>query len=141
MDCEAVEMDDHRKVNLSFEGVHDTGPIMLWDCGIWEPNPESEDIKSSLERGILRFTLRGERLKGSWTLVRTNRLTNASRPIWNLIKEADLFSRSHAGRCVLEEWPNSASTGRTLEEIERNWTRGKRTRDQQIKLFDDIKSA
>src|SRR5580658_3583892 len=54
----AVEMEDHRRANLLFEGVHETGPIMLWDRGTWSPDSESEDIESSLRRGILRFTLR-----------------------------------------------------------------------------------
>src|ERR1700733_11497778 len=57
---EAIEMEDHRTINLLFEGVHHTGPIMLWDRGTWEPHLESDDIESSLRNGILRFTLRGE---------------------------------------------------------------------------------
>ncbi len=60
----AIEMEDHNRANLLFEGVHETGPIMLWDRGTWEPHLESDDILSSLRRGILRFTLHGERLKG-----------------------------------------------------------------------------
>ena len=70
-------MEDHRRANLLFEGLHETGPIMLWDCGTWEAHLESEDIESSLRRGILRFTLRGEKLKGGWTLVRMNSARNA----------------------------------------------------------------
>jgi len=33
----AIEMEDHSRTNLLFEGVHETGPIMLWDRGTWEP--------------------------------------------------------------------------------------------------------
>jgi len=54
---EAIEMEDHRVANLPFEGVHQTGPIMLWDRGTWELHPEFEDIESCLRKGILRFTL------------------------------------------------------------------------------------
>jgi bifunctional non-homologous end joining protein LigD len=53
---EAIEMEDHRVANLLFEGVHETGPIMLWDRGTWEPHPEFEDIEICLRKGILRFT-------------------------------------------------------------------------------------
>jgi len=92
--CKAIEMEDHKKSNVLFEGVHETGPIMLWDRGTWEPQPESDEIGSCLRRGILRFTLHGEKLKGSWTLARTNSATNESRPLWTLCKQADSFAEN-----------------------------------------------
>ena len=67
---EAIEMPDHRKKYLSFEGVHETGPIMLWDRGTWVPDPHCEDVKSSLREGVLQFTLCGEKLEGGWILTR-----------------------------------------------------------------------
>ena len=73
----AIEMEDHSRANLLFEGVHETGPIMLWDRGTWEPQLESDDIRSALSRGVLQFTLRGEKLKGGWTLARINGTGNA----------------------------------------------------------------
>jgi bifunctional non-homologous end joining protein LigD len=132
---EAVEMNDHRVANLQFEGVHETGPIMLWDLGTWEPHPECEDIASSLRVGMLRFTLRGEKLKGGWTLARTNRQKHGQRSVWTLRKEADPFATTRAGKDVLEKWPNSISTGWTMEEIVRNWTRGKDKHQDQTRLF------
>jgi bifunctional non-homologous end joining protein LigD len=133
---EAIEMEDHSRANLLFEGVHETGPIMLWDRGTWEPHPESEDIESGLRRGILRFTLRGEKLKGGWTLARTSSDRNP-RPIWTLCKQADSFAESPADTCVLEKWSNSISTGRTMEEIVRDWTRHKDRHKGQTNLFDE----
>ena len=94
----AIEMEDHRIANLVFEGVHETGPIMLWDRGTWEPHPESADIESSLRSGILRFTLHGEKLKGGWTLIRANSQKNVPRPVWTLCKEADPFPASRADK-------------------------------------------
>jgi len=135
---EAIEMEDHSKANLLFEGVHETGPIMLWDRGTWEPHPESDDIGSSLRRGILRFTLHGEKLKGSWILTRTNRARNAQRLIWTLCKQADLFAATRADKCILEIRPDSISTGRTMEEIIRDWTTPKDKHQRQAKLFDEI---
>jgi len=32
----AIEMEDHSRVNLLFEGVHETGPVMLRGRGTWE---------------------------------------------------------------------------------------------------------
>ena len=134
----AIEMEDHRKANLLFEGVHGTGPIMLWDRGTWEPHPESDDIEGSLRRGILRFTLRGEKLKGGWTLAMMNSGRNVPRPIWTLCKDADSFAECRTDKCVLEEWPNSVSTGRAMEEIVRDWTRHKDKYGCQAGLFDEI---
>src|ERR1700729_2693816 len=45
---EAIEMPDHRKKYLLFEGVHETGPIMLWDRGMWVPDQGRADVGSSL---------------------------------------------------------------------------------------------
>jgi bifunctional non-homologous end joining protein LigD len=134
----AVEMEDHRKANLLFEGVHETGPIMLWDRGTWEPQLESDDIQSALRRGVLRFTLHGEKLKGGWTLARINSAGNAPRRIWTLSKQVDSFAESRADKCVLEVRPNSVRTGRTMREIVRDWTRPKDRYEQQKRLFDEI---
>jgi bifunctional non-homologous end joining protein LigD len=57
-------MEDHRLEYLNFEGIHESGTIMLWDVGVWQLHPESEDIGSCLSRGVLRFILDGEKLKG-----------------------------------------------------------------------------
>lgn len=132
----AIEMEDHRRANLLFEGVHETGPIMLWDRGTWEPHLESDDIQSALHRGVLLFTLRGEKLKGTWTLARINSVRNASRPVWTLCKQDDSFAESGADKCVLEERPNSVGTGRTMREIVRDWTRPKDRYERQTRLFD-----
>ena len=133
----AIEMEDHNRANLLFEGVHETGPIMLWDRGTWEPYPESEDIEQSLHKGILRFALHGEKLKGGWTLTRTSAAGNASRSVWMLCKRADAFAESHPYRCVLKERPNSISTGRTMEEIVWDWTRPNDKHQRQMRLFDE----
>ena len=133
----AIEMEDHRKAYLLFEGVHETGPIMLWDRGTWEPHPESDDIESCLRRGILQFVLHGEKLRGRWTLARINSAGNTSRPIWTLSKQADLFAERRADKCVLEARPNSISTGRTMEQIVQDWTTHVNKYEQQIDLFNE----
>ena len=42
---------------------------MLWDRGFWMPEG-TEDVDAALRKGELKFTLAGEKLKGSWVLVR-----------------------------------------------------------------------
>jgi bifunctional non-homologous end joining protein LigD len=130
---EAIEMEDHRVANLLFEGLHETGPIMLWDRGIWEPHPEYNDIESCLRKGILQFTLYGEKLKGGWSLTRTDR--NAPRPVWMFSKLADSFVES-SGSNILEDQPNSVRSGRNIEEIVRNWTTPRNKHERQRRLFD-----
>jgi bifunctional non-homologous end joining protein LigD len=134
----AIEMEDHNRANLLFEGVHETGPIMLWDRGTWEPHLESADILGALRRGVLRFTLRGEKLTGGWTLARINSAEDAPRPIWTLCKQADSFAESRANRCILEERPNSVSTGKTMSEIVRDWTSPRDRHERQMRLFDEL---
>jgi bifunctional non-homologous end joining protein LigD len=124
---EAIQVEDHRVEYLGFEGViaegkYGAGTVMLWDSGMWEPLPECADVDASLLRGHLRFTLHGEKLKGAWTLTRRDsRLQNQRKPIWALVKESDSFARNGRPGDILEEAPNSVSTGRSLEEIRHDW--------------------
>jgi hypothetical protein len=50
---EAIEMEDHNRAHLLFEGVHETGPIMLWDRGtvsvvFWPPCLGPSEESSSI---------------------------------------------------------------------------------------------
>src|SRR5262249_50842273 len=53
---------------------------MIWDRGTWKP--EDDDVDAALKKGTLHFTLRGRKLRGGFTLVRT-------RQGWLLIKRRD----------------------------------------------------
>lgn len=136
VNLEAIEMADHRKAYLQFEGLHETGPIMLWDLGVWEPHPESTDIESGLRNGILRFTLYGEKLKGSWTLIRKS-ITKNALPVWALCKQADTFAESDDRGCFSGQWTNSVSTGRAMEEIAGDWPRPRNNQQWQMRLFEE----
>ena len=133
---EAIEMDDHNPAYLLFEGLHRTGPIMLWDRGTWAPHPEYSDVEDSLRKGILRFALYGEKLKGDWILTRINTARNTSRPVWTLCKLDDAFAEDRAGISILEELPNSVSTGRSMEEIVHDWMKPRDKHERQARLFD-----
>lgn len=93
----AMRVEDHPLDYGDFEGVipegYGAGIVMLWDRGTWEP--EVDDIDAALEKGDLKFSLDGVKLKGSWVLVRTRGGPNA-RPdaggqsrSWLLIKHRD----------------------------------------------------
>src|ERR1700691_4524186 len=68
----AVEVEDHPLDYGDFEGTipkgqYGGGTVQLWDRGYWEPEG---DPQAMLRKGDLKFRLDGERLHGSWVLVR-----------------------------------------------------------------------
>lgn len=68
----AVEVEDHPLDYGDFEGTipegqYGGGTVQLWDRGYWIPEG---DPHQGLKSGDLKFTLVGERLEGSWVLVR-----------------------------------------------------------------------
>lgn len=133
---EAIEVDDHRKEYGAFEGVHPTGTIMLWDRGTWEAEPDCIDVGACLRKGVLKFTLYGEKLKGSWTLTRSSRQKKSGRPIWAIGKNHDSFARSENAISIMDEAPYSVASGKTMEEIRRSWGTSKKLPHSESTLFE-----
>jgi bifunctional non-homologous end joining protein LigD len=78
----SVEVEDHPLDYGDFEGTipqgqYGGGTVQLWDRGYWSPEPGFEDVGKALKKGELKFVLEGERLHGSWVLVRMNWDRNA----------------------------------------------------------------
>ena len=117
-----MRVEDHPLDYAGFEGViprgeYGAGTVMVWDKGTWVP--DDPDVDAALRRGDLKFTLHGEKLKGSWVLVRTKSgyPPSSGRPAWLLIKHRDEFASTQD---VEVAKPRSASTNRTLTEITRD---------------------
>src|ERR1043165_1400264 len=89
----AMHVEDHPVDYGTFEGVipegYGAGIVMLWDEGTW--TPQVDDVDAALKKGDLKFTLDGDKLKGSWVLVRTGgRYPGGSADrSWLLIKHKD----------------------------------------------------
>src|SRR3954465_4404295 len=72
----AVQVEDHPMEYNTFEGTipageYGGGTVMLWDRGTYEPDEGSMDaLRRGYERGDLKVTFHGERLRGSFALVR-----------------------------------------------------------------------
>jgi bifunctional non-homologous end joining protein LigD len=132
---EAVEVEEHRDEHLTFEGEHESGTIMLWDRGAWEPYPSTADIGESLRIGILRFVLYGEKLKGVWILIRKNNFENVRHRDWTLCKCNDQFAESSTSKPITDKMPNSISTGRSMGEIRKQWRNPRDRYEHQMKLF------
>jgi bifunctional non-homologous end joining protein LigD len=117
----AVEVEDHPLDYGDFEGTipegeYGGGVVMLWDRGYWEPEPGT-DPHEGLKKGDLKFILAGERLKGSFVLVRMKRREREKRDSWLLIKHHDGWALEDHGDALIEAETTSVASGRSMEEI------------------------
>lgn len=108
----AIKVEDHPLNYGNFEGTipkgeYGGGTVMLWDKGYWTPYKE---YKPNFNKGPIKFTLKGERLNGSWSLVKFKENN------WLLIKEKDEFVSNKK----ISKFKTSIKTGRTMKEIENN---------------------
>ena len=113
----ATHVEDHPLAYAAFEGIipageYGGGTVMVWDRGTWAP--ESPDVDAALDKGDLKFALQGEKLKGSWVLVRTKGWGSQKRPAWLLIKHRDDFVSDED---IAETRPRSVVSNRLLTEI------------------------
>ena len=126
----AMQVEDHPIEYNTFEGTipegeYGGGTVMVWDRGTYvyggdDPDPV-EGLRKGYAKGDFKFVLSGERLRGSWTLVRMRR-GGAKKPQWLLIKHRD--DEAEEGSDVVADHPTSVATGRTMDEI----AEGKRKR-------------
>jgi bifunctional non-homologous end joining protein LigD len=89
----AMEVEDHPLDYGDFEGTipkgqYGGGTVMLWDRGYWAPEKGFEKIGAALTKGELKFVMEGQRMHGSWVLVRTRR-DDRGKASWLLIKHRD----------------------------------------------------
>jgi bifunctional non-homologous end joining protein LigD len=114
----AVEVEDHPLDYGDFEGTipkgqYGGGTVQLWDRGYWE----SDDPERGFKKGDLKFTLHGDKLGGSWVLVRMrNDRNGGKRTNWLLIKHRDDFAREGKANNVLDA-DQSVASGRTMQRI------------------------
>ncbi|MGA2409917.1 MAG: DNA ligase D, partial [Candidatus Binataceae bacterium] len=124
----AVEVEDHPLDYGDFEGTipkgqYGGGTVQLWDRGFWMPEG-ADSPEAALAKGDLKFTLEGERLHGSWVLVRMkNDRTGGKRTNWLLIKHRDECARDGDGGAILAE-DRSVASGRAMADIAAGKGRG-----------------
>jgi bifunctional non-homologous end joining protein LigD len=116
----AVEVEDHPLDYGDFEGTipqgqYGGGTVQLWDRGYWEPLNGQPD--GALAEGDLKFILAGERLQGSWVLVRMKHdRTGGKRTNWLLIKHKDAYAHENDADAILAD-DHSVASGRSMEMI------------------------
>ena len=120
----AVQTEDHPFDYASFEGVippgqYGAGEVIVWDCGVYSPDEGGVTwfhdrrnaerlVAEGLERGKLSFLLRGEKIKGSFALVRSADPKN-----WFLLKHKD----GQAGTADVTTQDRSVLSQATVSEI------------------------
>jgi len=125
----AVEVEDHPLDYGDFEGTipqgqYGGGAVQLWDRGYWQPEG-GKSAAEQLRSGELKFKLDGERLHGSWVLVRMNFDRNGGkRTNWLLIKHRDEFARDAAATEAMMVEDRSVASGRSMADIAAGKGRG-----------------
>lgn len=104
----AVHVEDHPLSYGSFEGVippkqYGAGSVIVWDHGTWEPQG---DPAKSLAGGKVLFKLYGQKLAGTWELVRIAK-PGDKQDLWILFKKRDAFARPQSEYDVLRALPDS----------------------------------
>ncbi len=130
----AMKVDDHDLDYRHFEGVipdgqYGAGPVMIWDEGIYIPEIEiskgvrkeikeksegEEVMTEGLEKGEIKFLLKGQKLKGSFALVKTKGFPPGTKNAWLLIKHEDQHSKTGFDA---KDFDFSAVSKKSLEQI------------------------
>jgi bifunctional non-homologous end joining protein LigD len=115
----AVHVEDHPIEYNAFEGTipkgeYGGGTVIIWDKGYWTP---VDDAAKGYQKGHLEFELHGEKLHGRWHLVRMQRKPREKRENWLLIKSDDDAARDAGSPDILEERPESVTTGRVIDDV------------------------
>jgi bifunctional non-homologous end joining protein LigD len=120
----AVQVEDHPLEYGGFEGKipegsYGAGTVMVWDRGTFvvenDPSKSKEPVLNAaqqLQRGEIKFRLNGEKLRGSFVLVKLKRSEKGNE--WLLIKHKDA---AEDPKWNVEEHDGSVLTGRSIAEI------------------------
>jgi bifunctional non-homologous end joining protein LigD len=94
------------------EGNYGAGTVMVWDTGTWEP---LGDEHAMMEKGDLKFLLRGEKLNGEFVLAKMrSRRPGSKGTEWLLIKKKDESTQTNFD---IDKLDYSVLTQRSLNEI------------------------
>jgi bifunctional non-homologous end joining protein LigD len=122
----AIMVEDHPLDYSSFEGTiprgqYGAGQVIVWDRGIYSPDDNGklyfndriravERMRKGLSSGKISILFRGNKLKGSWTLIKMKR----DQKSWLLIKHRDKHADPH--RDILSPGA-SVISGLTIDDL------------------------
>lgn len=112
----AVQTEDHPLDYADFEGKipegsYGAGTVMVWDRGTFNLEGK-DDAEQQIDRGEIKFSLAGEKLRGSFALVKLRNSEKGNE--WLMLKHKDAFVDPGWD---IEQHDGSVLTGRTLPEI------------------------
>lgn len=112
----AVQTEDHPLEYGGFEGKipegnYGAGTVMVWDRGTFQLEGKDDALKQ-IDRGEIKFSLNGEKLHGSFALVKLKQSQKGNE--WLMIKHKD---SAEDPKWDIDQHDGSALTGRTLAEI------------------------
>jgi bifunctional non-homologous end joining protein LigD len=112
----AVQTEDHPLDYANFEGKipegnYGAGTVMVWDRGTFSVIGDASASKQ-IERGEIKFNLSGEKLRGSFVLVKLKHSEKGNE--WLFIKHQDA---NEDPAWNIDEHDGSVLTGRTIKEI------------------------
>lgn len=118
----AVMVEDHPVEYGDFEGVipegnYGAGAVIVWDRGVYTAIDPKDDVAAAVRAGKLDLALRGYKLRGAFTLVRTGRAAKSSgggKQQWLLIKKRDEYASEDD---VTAMHPRSVLSGLAVEEM------------------------
>jgi bifunctional non-homologous end joining protein LigD len=118
----AVAVEDHPLEYGDFEGVipsgnYGAGSVIVWDRGVYDVIDPPGDAAHAVRKGKIDINLRGFKLNGAFTLVKTGGRRNADPKDdknWLLIKKRDQYATTED---VFEAHPRSVFSGLTIEEL------------------------
>lgn len=117
----AVRTEDHPVDYIDFEGTipkgeYGAGKVLLWDKGTYENITKKDgklrSVDKSIEAGHLVFNLKGEKIKGGYSLKRINKVKDQ----WLFVKMDD--EEADARRNPTSTEPKSVKSGKKLDEID-----------------------
>lgn len=120
----AIATEDHPLEYADFEGTipedqYGGGTVMVWDAGTYENVKKDDDgnlisMQDQIEKGHTTFALNGKKLKGAYTLIRTQKGKDEK---WIFKKVDD--EQADARRNPTSTENKSVLTKRTMKEIEK----------------------
>jgi bifunctional non-homologous end joining protein LigD len=121
----AMMVEDHPYDYRSFEGIipkgqYGGGTVIVWDEGTYEPAEDKFDDKTQVEKyllhqlhkGKLVITLRGQKLKGDFALVKSSYQGENS---WLLMKVKDKYAKA----TDITKKDKSVVSGKTIAQVEK----------------------
>lgn len=114
----AVLVEDHPLDYINFEGIipknnYGAGTVIVWDTG---PYATKKSINHQLKEGKIKFILYGNKIKGSFSLIKIKNTKSKDENQWLLIKSRDEFVTTED---LTETQPESVLSKKTNETIEK----------------------